>query len=200
MRDGSRVSLGGVITSRRARKDKRDREYAIVTVEDFDGALEVMVFSDQLEACRSALKVDNLVAVQGTVKVRASEAGGRVQQGIPQLWADRVMSFTDSRRYLKAMVIEVREQEMDDVMLLKLKERLEAHPGSGIVSLKVLRGGGEAESLRLPDYSAEFTNELIAELRQLFGPGAVKLRGELPSCFDSGRNRRPGQGRPNGQF
>ena len=99
-------------------------------VEDFDGSIEVMIFSDQLEACRAVVKIDNLVAVQGTVKVRAADATGR-GQGVPQVWADRVMAFKDCSRYLKGLVIVVPASEAGrgDV-LLKMKERLEEHPGN----------------------------------------------------------------------
>jgi DNA polymerase III alpha subunit len=194
MRDGTTAKLGGVVTQRRSRKDKRDREYVIITVEDFDGAIEVMVFADQLEACRSALKVDNLVAVQGTVKVRSSEGPGGLS-GIPQVWADRVMSFADCNRYIRQGSIELREQELDDVLLMKVKETLEAHPGSGIVRIRVLKPDGKPADFRIPEQRVEFTNALITELRRLCGPDAVKLRGELPAC-ERTRSPRPQNQRP----
>jgi DNA polymerase-3 subunit alpha len=191
MRDGAKVSLGGVITMRRSRKDKRDREYVIVTVEDFDGSIEAMIFSDQLEACRAVVKVDNLVAVQGTVKVRAGDASGR-GQGVPQIWADRVMAFKDCSRYLKTLVLVVPEQEMDEVLLLKMKERLEGHPGSGHVHLRILKPDGKYREMRLRQYAVELNNELVASLREVFGPDGVKFRGELPACVNSGnRFRKP---------
>jgi hypothetical protein len=160
----------------------------------------VMVFADQLEACRAALKVDNLVAVQGTVKVRSSDGPGG-QTGVPQLWADRVMLFTDCNRYIKLGSIELREQELDDVLLLKVRETLEAHPGSGLVRIRVLKADGKPADYRIPEHRVEFTNELIAELRRLCGPDSVKLRGELPVC-ERPRMRRPQGQRPgyrNGQ-
>ncbi len=188
MKDGASVSLGGVITSRRARKDKRDREYAIITLEDFDGTVEVLVFSDQLEACRTVLKVDNLVAVRGTVKVRAADSGG-TQAGVPQVWAERVMAFADSARCLKGVVIEVNEQEFDDLAMLKLKERLSRHPGSGLVRLRLNRKDGDSRTFRLDELKVELNNALIGELRDVFGPDSVKLWGELTSGSDNSHRR-----------
>jgi len=187
MRDGQKASLGGVITGRRARRDKRDREYAILTVEDFDGTIEVMVFSDLLEGCRALLKTDNLVAVQGTVKVRAADATGR-GQGVPQFWAERVMLFKDCSRFLTAIVVVVPEKDADEVMLLKLKERLEEHPGNGLVYLWLLQPDGSHREMKLRDQRVALSNELIASLREVFGPDAVKFKGELPPCV---RERKP---------
>jgi hypothetical protein len=136
------------------------------------------------------LKVDHLVAVRGTVKVRAADSGGG-QAGVPQIWADRVMDFKDSTRYLKGAVIEVQEHDFDDVMQLKLKERLRAHPGTGLVRVKLVAKDGSDRVFRLDEARAELNNALIAELRAVFGPDSVRLWGELPSCEDDNRHRRP---------
>jgi DNA polymerase-3 subunit alpha len=185
MRDGNKASLGGVVTGRRTRKDKRDREYAILTVEDFDGSIEVMVFSDVLEGCRAMLKTDNLVAIQGTVKVRAADASGR-GHGVPQFWAERVMLFKDCSRFLTAIVVVVPEKDMDEVMLLKLKERLEEHPGTGLVFLRLLQPDGSHREMKLREQRVALNNELIASLREVFGPDSVKFKGEMPPCVRNG--------------
>jgi DNA polymerase III subunit alpha len=191
MHDGTKASLGGVITSRRARKDKRDREYAIITVEDFDGGIEVMVFSDVLEGCRALLKTDNLVAVQGTVKVRAADASGR-GSGVPQFWADRVMLFNDCSRFLNALVVAVPEKDLDEVMLLKLKERLEEHPGNALVYLRLLQPDGSSRELKLREQRVMLSNDLIVTLREVFGPDSIRFKGEMPPCVRNGDRFRKG--------
>jgi DNA polymerase-3 subunit alpha len=197
MRDGARAALGGVITGRRMRKDRKDRDYMVIAVEDFDGSMEVMVFNDVLETCRGALKVDNLVAIQGTVKVRAADQSGR-GQGVPQMWADRVMLFGDCGRYLSALVVEVPEQDMDDVLLLKLKERLAEYPGTGQVYLRLVRSEGMQREMRLRQFGVKIGNELVMSLREVFGPDSVKFKGELPPCVPPSRNRW-NNGRPAGK-
>jgi DNA polymerase III subunit alpha len=191
MHDGVKASLGGVITGRRARKDKRDREYAIITVEDFDGGIEVMVFSDVLETCRGVLKTDNLVAVQGTVKVRAADGSGR-GSGVPQFWADRVMLFNDCSRFLNGVVVVVPQHSLDEVMLLKLKERLEEHPGNALVYLKLLQPDGSAREMKLREQRVALSNELVGSLRDVFGPDSVKFKGEMPVFSRSGDRFRKG--------
>jgi DNA polymerase-3 subunit alpha len=185
MRDGAKASLGGVITGRRARKDKRDREYAIITIEDFDGGIEVMVFADVLEGCRAVLKTDNLVAVQGTVKVRAADGSGR-GQGVPQFWADRVMLFKDATRFLSALVVAVPEQELDEAMLLKIKERLDEHPGNALVYLRLIQPDGSFREMKLRDQRVALDHELLASLREVSGPDSIRFKGEMPACVRNG--------------
>jgi len=191
MHDGTKASLGGVITSRRARKDKRDREYAIITVEDFDGGIEVMVFSDVLEGCRAMLKTDNLVAVQGTVKVRAADGSGR-GSGVPQFWADRVMLFSDCSRFLNALVVVVPDKDLDEVMLLKIKERLEEHPGNSLVYLRLLQPDGSFREMKLREQRVALDNELLVSLREVSGPDSIKFKGEMPSFVRNGDRFRKG--------
>ena len=191
MRDGEKASLGGVITGRRTRKDKRDREYAIITVEDFDGGIEVMVFADVLEGCRAMLKTDNLVAVQGTVKVRAADGSGR-GSGVPQFWADRVMLFTDCSRFLNALVVVVPDKDLDEVMLLKIKERLEEHPGNSLVYLRLVQPDGSFREMKLREQRVALDNELLVSLREVSGPDSIKFKGEMPSFARNGDRFRKG--------
>lgn len=191
-RDGATVALGGVITQRRMRKDKRDRDYVIITLEDFEGSIEVMVFSDQLEASRGALKIDNLVVVQGVVKVRAGDGGAA--SGVPQVWANRVTSLADCNRYLKALFIDVGENRFDELLLLKLKERLAASPGEALVWLRVRQTDGSSRDWLLRELRVAIDNALVADLQRLAGNEAVRVKGELPGC--NGFERRGPRGRP----
>ncbi len=195
LRDGTPVALGGVITQRRMRKDKRDREYVIVTLEDFEGAVEVMVFSDQLEASRAALKLDNLVVVQGVVKVRAGDGGAG--SGVPQVWASRVTALAECNRWLKQLVIECDEAAADELTLLKVKERLAASPGEAVTWLRLRQAGGLTRDWLLREYRVAIDNSLIADLQKLVGTEAVRVRGELPAC--NGNERRGPRNRPAGK-
>lgn len=179
--DGDSVAIGGVITARKGRRDKRDREYVIVTVEDFNGPVEVMVFSGQLEACREYLKTDTLIIVRGRIRRR--------QRGTAQIWADHVTSFDNVSHFLHAAAINVGSAPPDD-LLLQLKEQLKAHPGDAVVYLKVgAYHDMPARLVRLKEHKVALTNELISELVRIFGKGNVKVSGELPPVNTYRHNR-----------
>jgi hypothetical protein len=125
------------------------------------------------------------------VKVRAADAAGR-GHGVPQFWAERVMLFKDCSRFLTAIVVVVPEKDMDEVMLLKLKERLEEHPGNGLVYLRLLQPDGSHREMKLREQRVALNNELIASLREVFGPDSVKFKGEMPPCVRNGDRFRKG--------
>ncbi len=182
--DGDSAALGGIITARRFRRDKRDREYVVVVVEDFDGPIEVMVFADQLEASRQYLKTDRLVIIQGRVKKR--------EKGVAQVWADKVLPFEAAAGFLRAVVVDLPQNLEDDP---KLKGLLEAHPGSSVVYLRKRRKEGRVRLLRLKELKVSLDNELVSGLEEILGQGAVELLGGLPRP-DVNRGRRRGKRPP----
>ena len=190
--DNNPVSFGGVITARRTKRDKRNREYVQVTVEDFDGWIEVMVFSGQLERCREHLMVDKLVLVQGRVRKRES--------GMAQVWADRVMPFAQISRFLRSVAVTLPADMSDELQLLKLRETLKEHPGESLVYLKLTRKDGSMEVLRAREYKVALETELVSTLTRVFGEAAVELRGSLtpPEASSNWRSRRSA-GRANGR-
>jgi hypothetical protein len=71
---------------------------------------------------------------------------------------------------------------MDDVMLMKLKERLEEHPGNGLVFLWLLQPDGSHREMKLREQRVVLSNELIGSLREVFGPDSIRFKGEMPPC------------------
>ncbi|MFO7639254.1 MAG: DNA polymerase III subunit alpha [bacterium] len=181
--DGDAVAVGGVITSRRSRKDKRDREYFIVTLEDFVSSVEVMVFADQLEKYRGRLQTDRLVVVQGRVKIRD-------EVGVPQIWADRVMLFEDLDRYVRVLVITLPAGFAEDAKLARLRELVAESPGETMLYLGCRDGSGRYRLHRAKELNVRPVNRLVNELRKLFGDRAVELRGDLPPVETGFRRRR----------
>jgi DNA polymerase-3 subunit alpha len=171
--DGDAVTIGGVITARRMRKDKRDRQYVIVTLEDFDGAVEVMVFADQLEKHREQLHVDRLVIIQGRVRMRD-------EAGVPQLWADRVWPFEGIERQMRAVVIDLPPDFAGDGKLLRLRELAAEFPGEAMLYFRRADAAGRKRLIWVKEFKVLPANRFVLQLRKLFGDRAVELRGELP--------------------
>jgi len=171
-KDNSTVSVGGVITARRIKRDKRDREYVVLVLEDFDGPVEVMVFADQLEKSREHLQTDKLVIIQGRVKKR--------EQGVAQLWADRVIPFEGAYKLIKALVVDLGTGPSDDMPLLRLREVLKNHEGQCPVYFRMVKSGEESHLLSR-EHRVAVTPELLADLARAVGAEAVALQGELPA-------------------
>ena len=127
----------------------------------------------------------------GTVKVRAADGSGR-GSGVPQFWADRVMLFSDCSRFLNALVVVVPERDLDEVMLLKIKERLEEHPGNSLVYLRLLQTDGSFREMKLREQRVALDNELLVSLREVSGPDSIRFKGEMPSFARNGDRFRKG--------
>lgn len=179
LEEGKPVAIGGIISSRKVRKDRRERDYFILTIEDFNSAIEVMVFNNVLETCRELLKPDSMVIVQGKVKMRAG-GDNSTTGGIPQLWADSIYPFDRAYEFIRKIVLELFETELDDSLIAKIRETLSAFPGETPVVLHLTKSDNEKRRLLLKKYPVRLEPKLIAALTSIVGPDRVKLIGNLP--------------------
>ncbi|HAC14948.1 MAG TPA: DNA polymerase III subunit alpha, partial [Bacteroidetes bacterium] len=65
--DRSSVSVAGIITIVRHTRDKKGRPIAFATIEDQNGAAELLIFSDPYDKHMNLLHQDTLIVVDGTV-------------------------------------------------------------------------------------------------------------------------------------
>lgn len=72
--DNKRVTIAGLITSIDRKVNKQGLPWAIVTVEDFSGSIEVYFFARQYEAMSQSLLQDHIVKITGRVGLRDDQA------------------------------------------------------------------------------------------------------------------------------
>lgn len=92
VRDGSRVTIGGMITDKTVRYTKTNQIMAILTVEDLLGSVEVLVFPKSYEQYGKILDEDAKVFISG----RVSEEEERDSK----LICERVILFSDTPRQI----------------------------------------------------------------------------------------------------
>lgn len=73
LRDRSRVSVAGLITSRVVKKTKNDENMAFVKISDSYGEIELVVFPNMFNQYSSALVVDNVIFVEGQISLKDEE-------------------------------------------------------------------------------------------------------------------------------
>ncbi len=193
--EGTAVAIGGVITRRIVRKDRKNQDYFTITLEDFDSSVEVRVFSALLATCRDILFPENIVIVQGRVKVRAGAdaqtppAAGATDMGAPQIFADQVLEFSRARNFIKSVTIRLKPEQVTDPILAKIKQTLEEFPGEVRVNLQI-----SSRRLLLKNCAVRVEPELITRLQQLVGEENVLLSGYLPPAENTNSYRpRPGK-------
>ena len=75
VRDGSYVTIGGMITEKTVKTTRQNKMMAFITVEDLAGTVEVLIFPKDYEKKRDLLIVDEKVFVQGRVSIGDDPVG-----------------------------------------------------------------------------------------------------------------------------
>lgn len=77
--DGATVNIGGMVTAIKKMVDKNGRSWAIFTIEDLTGSIEVLCFAKSYEGCGHNIQEDAKLLVKG--KLSADNRRGKPQNG-----------------------------------------------------------------------------------------------------------------------
>ncbi|HWB66884.1 MAG TPA: DNA polymerase III subunit alpha [Mycobacteriales bacterium] len=162
--DGSIVTVGGILSSLARKMTKRGEPWASATLEDLEGAVEVLFFPKAYANCGVHLAEDAVLLVKGRVDRR---------EDVPRLIAMEVTVPDVSEGPRGPITISLPANRCTPPVVERLQEALANHPGTTEVQLS-LTTAGRATVLRLDDrFRVAPTPALMADLKQLLGPGAV---------------------------
>jgi len=162
------LRLGGMIVQLRTFFDRKDREFAILTLEDRYGSVEIFVFSEAYERHRDIIYQGSFVLVSGRLSRRSADERGK-------LTVDWMMAL-DHVRLDDGVGVELRldTREADSKLLKRLQETILRYRGNNPVYLLVGEPNGDY-LLRCRELFAEPSDELLAELREQLGQARVRL-------------------------
>ncbi|MBR9976332.1 MAG: DNA polymerase III subunit alpha, partial [Bacteroidetes bacterium] len=170
--DGKGVRACGIVAALRMKIDKRGRTMAFMTLEDFTGKAECLVFADAYERSAAHIVPDRPVLLIGkaevsgdTLRIVADEVTG---MGIA------LQSLPLSLIISLSTVSATKKQIQDGVDILERRR------GSGNSScfFYVTDGNGQAWNLMSRDLLLQITRELLLELRSIFGASNVRVSHE----------------------
>ena len=78
VRDGARVTIGGLITERTLKTTRTNQTMAFVTIEDLVGSVETLVFPRDFEKYRDQLVPDAKIFMQGRVSLGDGDDAGKL--------------------------------------------------------------------------------------------------------------------------
>jgi DNA polymerase-3 subunit alpha len=162
--DGQVVNLAGILSGVQRRITKQGRSWASASLEDLDGAIEVLFFPNTYELVGQYVAEDAIVVVKGRVDRRDDQ---------PRLMA-MDLSIPDLTRGddAKPVVLALPPARCTPPVVERLKEVLSSHPGKAEVHLKLVNGS-RATLLRLGPMRVASTPALMADLKALLGPAAI---------------------------
>jgi DNA polymerase III subunit alpha len=167
--DGDLVTVGGIIGSLTRKYTKRGEPYAQFRLEGLAGGVEVIAFPGVYEAVPHLIRQDEIVLVTGRIDLRGRELQIRANEvKEPTLGPDAPRSRSES------LIVDLEATACTPVVLGKLKELFEAHPGDAPVRLRFLSSAG-VTPLALGTFNVNANGSLLGELGELLGSGATRL-------------------------
>ncbi|MGH3328548.1 MAG: OB-fold nucleic acid binding domain-containing protein, partial [Streptomycetales bacterium] len=164
--DGAGVTVGGIISGIQRKVTKQGNPWAIVTLEDLEGVIDVMFFPATYQLYSTQLIEDAVVFVKGRLdkredapKIVASELG------LPDLAQDSG----------GPVVITMATARCTPPVVERLKEVLATHPGLTEVHLQ-LRSRSRTTVMRLDDgLRVTPSPALMGDLKALLGPACLAV-------------------------
>lgn len=162
--ENSTVVIAGLITSLQRKMSKAGNPWAAVTVEDLEGAVEVMFFGETYLAYSTILAEDQIVAIRGRVRRRDDT----MQLQAMEVSLPDVTVGSDAPLVLSLPTARCTQETVEGI-----REVLSTHPGSTQVHLR-LTSPGRATIMQLEDkLRIERSPSLFGDLKALLGSACL---------------------------
>lgn len=161
---GSTLTVSGLITSVSRKITKRGDPWATITLEDLDGAIDVLLFPSSYTLASTLLVEDQIVRIKGQLSRDKDQ---------PELRAQEVTAPDLTQGPAGPVVISLPSTRCTPPVVAQLRDVLGTHPGMTEVQLRLLTRSS-TKVLRLDDnLRVSPSPALFADLKQLLGPGCL---------------------------
>jgi DNA polymerase-3 subunit alpha len=168
-RDGIQVALTGVVQAVKLKNNKSGRRYATFTLEDREGAVEVIAWPETYQKCEAAITSDDPVVARGKLDVDEERA-----QIILDDLRPLAAALADS---IREVHIRASKSRLDADAVARLRELLSRHSGRGLVYLHLgLDEEQEAVFLLADQLRVCPTETFVAEVGRVIPAAAIELR------------------------
>jgi DNA polymerase-3 subunit alpha len=162
--DGQSVTVGGILSGVQRKITRQGAPWAAATLEDLEGAMEVLFFPATYAGCAALLADDAIVLVRGRLDRREDS---------PKLIAQEVIAPDLSAGQDGPFVVSMPVQRCVAPVVDRLQEVLRSHPGLSEVHLR-LCNGKRTTVVKLDDkLRVKPSPSLVADLKQFLGPACV---------------------------
>jgi len=158
------ISIGGLITQIQRKVSKQGTPWAIVTVEDLEGAVDVLFFSNAYATHGVNLVEDRIVAIRGRVDKREEQ---------PRISA-LDLTLPDLKQVPTGpLIISMAASRCTPPVIDRMSEILKSHPGAREVHLRLI--DGEKKTILKLDEALKVTSSpgLSADLKTVLGPDCL---------------------------
>jgi DNA polymerase-3 subunit alpha len=163
--DGAVATIGGIISGLQRKMTKQGNQWAIATIEDLEGSIDVMFFPNSYQLYATNLSEDAVVLVKGKVERR---------EDVPRLMALEltVPDLSDAEAG-RPLVLHVPDSKITPQSAPRLREVLASHPGMTEVRVR-MRGRSTTTVLKVGDHLRVTPSPaLMGDLKALLGPSCL---------------------------
>ncbi|MCM0621603.1 DNA polymerase III subunit alpha [Nocardioides bruguierae] len=162
--DGSPIQVCGLVTQVQRKITKRGDAWAMVTIEDLDGAIDVLLFPSSYQLAAPLLMEDAVLTVKGRLSRSKDQ---------PEIHGQEVSAPDITDGPSGPVVIQLPQTRVNQHVVADLKDVLSTHRGSSEVHLRVLMRD-KTIVMRVGDlHRVTPSPALFADLKQLLGPGCL---------------------------
>jgi DNA polymerase-3 subunit alpha len=161
---GTTLTISGLVTSVQRKMTKKGDSWATVTLEDLDGAIQVLLFPSAYQLASSYLVEDAIIRVKGQLSRDKDQ---------PELRAQEITVPDLSDGPSGPVSVNLPQTRINPAVVDSLKDVLATHPGVTEVLLNV-RMRDKTIVLKVGDHHRVTPSPaLFADLKQLLGPGCL---------------------------
>jgi DNA polymerase-3 subunit alpha len=156
------VTIGGLITGISRKVSRQGSSWAIVTIEDLEGALEVLFFANTYNQYALTLIEDRVVTIRGRVDRREDQV---------RFSALEMSSLDITSGPIGPLMISLPISSCTPPIVERIKEILRSHPGKREVHLQI-NDAGTTTMMKI-DALVTSSPSLSADLKSILGPDCL---------------------------
>ncbi len=165
--ESNEVTLAGVVTSLKMKKNSKGERMAIFILEDLTGSIEIVAFPDAFKSFGELIQEGFILWVKGSLKAEEKKS----------IYLRSAMLLEDAiKNLISEAVVRISLFSLDSETIFSLKNILEKYRGETSLSFELfdLNEKFTVKSLHFPAVNP--CNELKDKIESLFGKGAFILK------------------------
>jgi DNA polymerase-3 subunit alpha len=167
--NGDVIAIGGILNTKKVKRDKNGRNYAIVNLSDLESAIDVFIFSDNFERFANLLKVDNPLIIKGRISGEEDRKSIR---------AEEIVALNDAWKYYKKIFIDFSDQNVDEDTLKLLCTLINDNQGTCEVWFKV-NNDKESKKFRSRTMKISPDADVLGRIKNILGKDSLKIYGKI---------------------
>ena len=166
------IRNGGIVTSLKISSTKKDpsKSIAFLTIEDFTGSIEAILFPDRFTKFRKLIEVDTMIFISGQLSRR--------EEDNPKIIVDDIMPIEKAREsFAKKVLISLTAQGLEPSALEKIDSVAQKSKGNCDLLIEVKTSSNERVLMKSGKYHINANDKTIGKLRELLGKDNVRIAG-----------------------